>query len=105
MSNFDQATRAAEKSVRNAQDMAQESWSQIERSVAGSVTNVREFHLKTIEMLRSHAEASFDLAEELIAARSPDQIMSAWTGFANRQVDAINRHSSELASIMQTAAK
>jgi hypothetical protein len=105
MSSFDQATRTVAKNVQNAQDMAQESWSQIERSVTGSVANVREFHLKTIDMLRSHAEASFDLAEELIGARSPDQIMGAWKSFADREVDMINKHTSELAAMGQTAAK
>jgi hypothetical protein len=105
MSSFDQATRAAEKNMQNAQDMAQESWSQMEHSVASSVANVREFHLKTIDMLRSHAEASFDLAEELIGARSPDQIMGAWKSFANREVDMINRRTSELSAMTQTAVK
>jgi hypothetical protein len=105
MNSFDQATRATEKNMRNAQDMAQESWSQIERSVSGSVANVREFHLKTIDMLRSHAEASFDLAEQLIGARSPDQVMGAWKSFADREVDMINRHTSELSSMAQTVAK
>jgi hypothetical protein len=105
MSSFDQATRTAEKNMRNAQDMAQESWSQIERSVSGSVANVREFHLKTIDMLRSHAEASFDLAEQLIGARSPDQVMGAWKSFADREVDMINRHTTELSTMAQTTAK
>lgn len=105
MSSFDQATRTAEKNMRNAQDMAQESWSQIERGVSGSVANVREFHLKTIDMLRSHAEASFDLAEQLIGARSPDQVMGAWKSFADREVDMINRHATELSTMAQTTAK
>jgi hypothetical protein len=94
-----------EKNFKNAQDMAQESWSQIERSVAGSVTNVREFHLKAIDLLRSQAEASFDLAEELIGARSPDQIMDAWKTFADREVGMINQHTGELSTITQKAVK
>jgi hypothetical protein len=105
MSSFDQATRTAEKNMRNAQDMAQESWSQIERGFAGSVANVREYHLKTIDMFRSHAEASFDLAEELIGARSPDQVMGAWKSFADREVDMFNRHTSDLSTMTQTAVK
>jgi hypothetical protein len=103
MSSFDQATRTAEKNMRNAQDMAQESWSHVERNVASSVANVRDFHLKTIDMLRTHAEASFDLAEELISARSPDQFMGAWKSFADREVDMINRRASELSAMSQTA--
>ena len=105
MSSFDQATRTAEKNVRNAQEMTQESWSQMERGVASSMANVRDFHLKTIDMLRSHAEASFDLAEELIGARSPDQFMGAWKSFADREVDMINRHTSEFSTMTQSAAK
>ena len=104
MSSFDQATRTTEKNMRNAQDMAQESWSHVERSVTNSVANVRDFHLKTIDMLRSHAEASFDLAEELISARSPDQFMGAWKSFADREVDMINRRASEFSAMSQAAA-
>jgi hypothetical protein len=105
MSNFDQATRTAEKDFKNAQDMARDSWSQIERGAAGSVAHVREFNLKTIDMLRSHAEASFDLAEELIGARSPDQIMDAWKTFADREVGMINQHTGELSTMTQKAVR
>ena len=105
MSSFDQATRTAERNMRNAQDMAQDSWSQVERGVASTVANVREYHLKTIGMVRSQAESSFDLCEELISARSPDQIMGAWKSFADRQVDMINRHASEFSAIAQTVVK
>ena len=54
-------------------------------------------------MLRSHAEASFDLAEELISARSPDQFMGAWKSFADREVDMINRRAGELSAMSQAA--
>jgi hypothetical protein len=105
MSSFDQATRTAEKNMRSARDMAQDQWSQVERGVASTMANVREYHLKTMGMIRSQADASFDLAEELISARSPDQVMGAWKSFADRQVDMINRHASEFSEMAQTAAK
>jgi hypothetical protein len=105
MSNFDQATRTAEKNMRSAQDMAQEQWSQVERGVASTMASVRDYHLKTMGMIRSQADASFDLAEELLSARSPDQVMGAWKSFADRQVDMINRHASEFSAMAQAAAK
>jgi hypothetical protein len=105
MSNFDQATRTAEKSMRSAQDMAQEQWSQVERGVASTMANVRDYQLKTMGLIRSQADSSFDLAEELLSARSPDQVMGAWKSFADRQVDMINRHASEFSAMAQTVAK
>jgi len=105
MSAFDQAAHAAEQNTRQAQDAAQESWSQMQPGFADAGDNFREFHLRIIDMLRSHAEASFDLAEKLITAKSPEQLVSAWKGFAEKQANTISKHSGELAGMAQHAVK
>jgi hypothetical protein len=56
-------------------------------------------------MLRSHANASFDLAEKLISAKSPDEVAGAWKSFAEHQVETISKHSSELAGMAENAVR
>jgi hypothetical protein len=105
MSSIDQAARNTEQNMRKGQEAAQETWSQMESSFSTSVERARDFHLKMFNIFRSHAEATFDLAEELISAKSPDDVSTAWRSFADRQVDAINKQTSEFTSMAQNAAK
>jgi hypothetical protein len=105
MSNFDQATRDTERNMKKGQEMLQDTWSQMTNNFSTSAQGAREFHLKAVDMARSHANSTFDLAGDLIAARSPDEVATAWRSFIERQTDAFNKQTSELSSMTETAAK
>jgi hypothetical protein len=105
MSNMDQATRIAAQNVKKEHEAAQQSWSQIERNFSESLGYARNFRLKTLDTLRSNTEASLDLAEELLTAKSPEQVAAAWKNFADRQVEAINKHTSDLAAMTRNSTR
>jgi hypothetical protein len=105
MSSFDQATRNAERNMRKGQEAMQDTWSQMTNNFSTSAQGARQFHLKAVDMVRSHANSTFDLVEDLIAARSPDDVTTAWRSFIDRQSDAFSRQTSEFSSMTESAAK
>jgi hypothetical protein len=105
MSSLDQSTRTTRENLRRGEETAQQSWSQMERNFATSFDSVRDFHLKTIDMLRAHAESAFDFAEELIAAKSPTDIFEGCRSFAERQVNTLQKQTGELTTIAQETTK
>jgi len=108
MSSLDQSTRTARENRRKVEETAQQSqqsWSQMEKNFATSFDSVRDFHLKTIDMLRAHAESAFDFAEELIAAKSPTDVFEGCRSFAERQVNTLQQQTGELTTMTQETAK
>ncbi|MGB6937383.1 MAG: phasin family protein [Xanthobacteraceae bacterium] len=105
MSSLDQSTRTTRENLRRGEETAQQSWSQMERNFATSFDSVRDFQLKTIDMLRAHAESAFDFAEELIAAKSPTDIFEGCRSFAERQVNTLQKQTGELTTIAQETTK
>ena len=105
MSSLDQSTRTARENCRKGEETAQQSWSQMERNFATSFDSVRDFHLKTIDMLRAHAESAFDFAEELISAKSPTDVFEGCRSFAERQVNTLQQQTGELTTMTQETAK
>ncbi len=105
MSSFDQSARTARENLRKGEETAQQSWSQMERNFAASFDNVRDFHLKTLDMLRAHANSAFNFAEELIAAKSPTDVFEGCRSFAERQVNTLQKQTEELTTIAQETTK
>ena len=105
MSSLDQSTRTARENRRKVEETAQQSWSQMERNFATSFDSVRDFHLKTIDMLRAHAESALDFAEELISAKSPTDVFEGCRSFAERQVNTLQKQSKELTTMAQEQPK
>jgi hypothetical protein len=77
----------------------------MEKNFATSFDSVRDFHLKTIDMLRAHAESAFDFAEELISAKSPTDVFEGCRSFAERQVNTLQQQTGELTTMTQETAK
>ena len=108
MSSLDQSTRTARENRRKVEETAQQSqqsWSQMEKNFATSFDSVRDFHLKTIDMLRAHAESAFDFAEELISAKSPTDVFEGCRSFAERQANTLQQQTGELTTMTQETAK
>jgi phasin len=105
MSSFDQGAEAARENLRKGEAAAQESLSQMERGFSASLASVRDFNLKMIELMRANADASFDLAEHLISAKSPTDVFETWRSFAAQQGQTLQKQSRELTALTQTAAQ
>jgi phasin len=105
MSSFEQGAKAARDNMRKGEAATQESLSKMERSFSTSVDGVRDFNLKMIELMRANAEASFDLAENLITAKSPNEIFETWKSFAEHQGQTLQKQTQELTALTQTVAQ
>jgi hypothetical protein len=105
MSSFDQATRDTERNMKKGQEALQDTWSQMTNNLSTTAQGAREFHLKAVDIARSHANSTFDLAEDLFSARSPEDVATAWRSFIDRQTEAFNKQTSELSSMGEAAAR
>jgi hypothetical protein len=99
-----EGARVARENLQRGQSVAEESMSQIERNFSTSFDLVRNLNLKMVEMMRAHTDAAFDLAQELVTAKSPPEAFEACRSFAERQVDAVQKQTGQLAAMTQTAA-
>jgi hypothetical protein len=95
-----EGARVAKENLRRGQAAADETALRFEQGFSAC----RDFNLKMIETMRSHADATFDLAEGLMTARSPQQAFEVWQSFAERQVDTVQKQAGQLAAMTQEAA-
>src|SRR5205085_11855884 len=76
----------AEKGVSQARetyekfkDVAQHSNETIEAVYAASTKGAADYSGKLIDIARANANSAFDMAEKLVAVKSPSEIFSIWT--------------------------
>lgn len=82
-----------------------EAFDQIGENLSKTTDTLRDFNLKMIDMMRANAEASFDLAENLVTAKSPTDIFERWKSFAEQQVQTLQKQTQELTGLTQTVAQ
>jgi len=82
-----------------------ETLDQLGQSFSKTTDTLRDLNLKMIEMMRANAEASFDLAENLVTAKSPTDIFERLKGFTEQQVQTLQKQTQELTGLTQTAAQ
>jgi hypothetical protein len=82
-----------------------ETLDQMGHDFSKTTDTLRDFNLKMIGMMRTNAEASFDLAENLVTAKSPTDIFERWKGFAEQQVQILQKQTQELTGLTQTVAQ
>ena len=105
MSSFDQGASVARDNLRKGQAATQEGLDQMGRSFSASFDSLRDFNLKMINMMRVNAEASFDLAEGLVTAKSSTDAFERLKSFAEQQVQTLQKQTQELTSLTQTVAQ
>ncbi len=105
MNSLDQGAKTARENMRKGEAAAQESSSQMERGFSTSMDSVRGFNLKMIELMRANTDATFDFAENLLAAKSPTDAFETWRSFAEQQGQTLQKQSQELAALTQTVAQ
>jgi hypothetical protein len=82
-----------------------ETLDQLGQSFSKTTDTLRDFNLKMIDMMRANADASFDLAETLVTAKSPTDIFEKLKGFAEQQVQTLQKQTQELTGFTQTVAQ
>jgi phasin len=69
-----------------------------------TVENVRDYNRKMIDMAHANAEAAFELARQLAAAKAPSDIVELWTLHARRQFEMLSEQTKELTALGQKIA-
>ena len=90
---FEKASETGEENSRHLQDTYL-------RAAQGSI----EYQQKALSMAKSHFDAAFDCAHQLLAAKSPSEFIEVSLNHARRQFEPITEQTRELASIAQQAA-
>jgi phasin len=101
----------AEKGVSQARetyekfkDVAQSSNETIEAVYASASKGASEYSGKLIDIARANANSAFDVAEKLVAVKSPSEVFSIWTTYARGQYETLTAQAKELAELSQRVA-
>jgi phasin len=101
----------AEKGVTQAKDnwdkmkaATEETTGLIETSYASANKGAVDYGLKVLEAARANTNAAFDLAGELMAAKSVSEAIELSTAHARKQFEAMNEQTKELAALAQKVA-
>lgn len=96
----------AEKGVSQARetyekfkDVAQSNNETIEAVYSSASKGASDYSNKLIEIARNNATATFDLAEKLLAVKSPTESLGIWTAFVRGQYEAMTTQSKELVEL------
>lgn len=84
--NVAQARQAFETLFQNARETVGESEGHIEEVRA----NIKDFRQKAIGLMEANVEASFDFLHKLVAAKSPQEMMSLQAEFLTNQLKSVS---------------
>jgi phasin len=90
----------AEKSEAVAETAA----NSVQHSLENAAGDAADFRAQWIEMLRQNANASFDFAHQLIAAKSPSEALELTAAHSRRQFETFLQQSQQLTGLAQQAA-
>ncbi len=101
----------AEKGIGHAKDTytrmkttAEEATSIMETTFANASKGAADYGLKVVEIARANSNATFDLATELLGARTFAQAVEISTAHTRRQMEAMTEQTRELVSLAQKVA-
>jgi phasin len=122
MSSSPEASRAANEAMNLASDFLEKSLAQtretqdklltvaqgakeaMDQIVSSVMKGSADYRLKLIEMARTNANAAFDFAAQLAAAKSPAQVVELSQQHASRQVEVVTAQLKELTSLAEKVA-
>jgi phasin len=101
----------AEKSLSNAKDhyekmksAAEEATGVLEDTYATASKGAADYSLKVIEVARINANAAFDFAAELFAAKSLSEVIELSSAHARKQFETVAAQTKDLAALAQKVA-
>lgn len=85
-------------------DVAQSNNETIEAVYASASKGAADYSGKLVDIARANANAAFDVAEKLIAVKTPSEVLAIWTGFARGQYETFTTQTRELVELGQKVA-
>jgi len=111
MNEHDQSRKFADKSGAAANETlakgkvaAEQSARAVEQSYSATVENMRDYHLKMIDMAQANTEAVFEFARQLAITKSPSDLVGLWTSHARKQFETLSEQTKELTALGQKIA-
>ena len=99
-----QGARHGKEFAEKTEAAAQEAGKSFQKSYANAASDAADFRAQWIEMLRENANASFDFAHRLIAAKSPSEALELMAAHSRRQFETFLQQSQQLTGLAQQAA-
>ena len=87
-----------------AKSVAEETSAAVEASYGAAREGVIAFNVKTIEAIKSDADANFELFKSLAAAKSVSELVTLQTEFARKRFEDASSRSKELAELARKVA-
>ena len=103
MTDIKQVTNFAERNTNATREAFEQGGVEIQQNVSAALAKSRALNVKLIEMARANAEATFDLAHDIAAAKTPWDMAETLSTHANKQIELFNRQTRELVSSAQAA--
>jgi phasin family protein len=100
----DQSRRFAEKSAAIANETLEKGKAAMEQSYSAAVENFRDFNVRIIDAARANADAAFEFARQIAAAKTPSDYVELWTAHAQRQFAMLSEQTKELTALGQKIA-
>lgn len=66
-----------------------------------TVTNVRDFNIKVIDVTQANMDALFEFACQLATVKTPSDIIELWTEHTRKQFERLTEQSKELTVLGQ----
>jgi phasin len=98
------STKPVRETIERGVSAAEEATKVAEHSLSSSLASIRELNGKLIDMAHANADAVFDLAHELAAARAPSDLAAIWSAHARRQFELMTAQTRELTLLGQKFA-
>ena len=94
----------ARESYTKFKDAAETHNSTIEAVFTTATKGATDYSAKLLDMVKANTTAAFDLAQELVSAKSLPQAMELWSAHAKKQVETLTAQTKELAELTQKIA-
>lgn len=104
MKDFAQQGADYSKTVADKSEaMAEATSKSMQQTYSTAVGEAANFNVQWIEMLRENANASLDLARQLITAKSPTEFFEASAAHTRKQMETFAQQAQQLAGLAQKA--
>ena len=94
----------ARESYTKFKDAAETHNSTIEAVFTTATKGATDYSAKLLDIVKTNTGATFDFAQELVAAKTPSQAMELWSAHAKKQVETLTAQAKELAELAQKIA-
>jgi len=102
--NEDNVSRIARESFNKTLDTGPQTVQGIQEGFLSAVGNVRDLNVRLIAMARANTDAAFDFAREIAEAKTPSDLVQAWTTHATKEFDRLTKQASDLTTLGQQFA-